>query len=339
MSDAMTLPSDLLVPTVATDAFQAAFVTSLDAMGLVGQGEGSPIRIYGLEKLRVGGQHIQVPVLERVASLESRRDLTSQSLVDTKKFGYRNDRGVLVNRKIGPISWTRSASDISGLSPQVFSTWFGVQAARLVLETVQQFAISAAMGSVQAVSASAHTKSVWAAAARTNLTTSLLAQIVAKMGDAMQNITAFVTRSEPHNDLVLAQLGAGYAGMGDVAAAGGVIQYLGRIKAIVDDAALTAADAGYDKYYALGLGASAMELEFIRPLEIYPIQTEVRAENVQFIVRGDYDFALRVPGMAFSAAVANPTAANLADSGNWTPTYGDHRECKIVLGEFNYSGN
>jgi hypothetical protein len=340
MSDAITLPGDLFVPEVALAAFQCEFVSSLAAMKFIGQGPGYPIQITGFDRLVSGGQFVTVPVVSRISNLETRRDVTSEALVNTLKFASRNDRGVLINRKIGPVSISKSAEDLSIMQPGQLENLFGTQAARVVMETIQSFAIRAAYGACAAVTTSAHTKSVWATDARTNLSTALLALIRAKMGDAASQIVAWVMRSEPYFiDLITAQLGAGVTGIADVVAAGGAPHTLGGGYAVVDEAILTAADSGYDKYYTVGLGEGAIKIEFTRPMEIYPPQVELRSENKQIIFRGDYDFALQVPGMAFSSGVANPTTTNIADSSNWTPTYGDHREVRIVLGEHNYSGN
>jgi len=340
MADARTLPGDLFVPEVALESFGVEFVTSLEAMALMGMGPEAPIRITGFGELMNGGQFVEAPVIQRIADLESRRDITSDADVETKKFGTRNDRGVLINRKIGPASITTTSEQLAKMGEGALSIEFGRQAARLTLETIQSFAINALRGAVGAMTATPHTKSVWAAGVRTNMSTALLAQIAALMGDKTADIKAWVFRSESYwSDLLQHQLGQGVQGIADEASKGMNPQTLGKLFAVVDDAALTVADGGFDKYYTLGVGAGSIEVEFTRPLVLYAPEQRLKSENVERVVRGDYDFALRVPGLAFSNSVANPTKANILDTANWTDNADDDKEVGIVIGEHNFSGN
>lgn len=337
---ARTLPSDLFVPEVAMQMFRAKFVTSLQAMNLMGMSSNSPILIRGFEDLVGGGQFIQAPVISRIASLDTARDITSESDATTLKLGSRNDRGVLINRKVGPVSLTETASQLAKTTKEALSANIGEQMARSMLETIQQYVIAALKGSVSAITSTVHTKSVWSATVRTNLTTNLLAQTKALLGDSADALAAWIMRSEPfHTDLTTYQLGQGVTGIADRVSAGGPPHTLGLPFAIVDDSYLTTADAGFDKYYTLGLGPNCIEIEFTRPLKMYTPDENLKAENVETVFRADYDFAIRVPGLAFSASYANPSLANVVDSSKWTYNAADHREVLIVMAEHNYSGN
>lgn len=341
MSDARTLPADLFVPEVALESFNVKFVTSLQAFNkLFGMSPDSPIYIRGFGNLAAGGQFVEAPALQRISSLDSARDVTDESDVDTLKLTSRNDRGVLVNRKLGPVSLTETAENLAKVTKEGVSAWIGAQMARSMMETIQQFVIAALKGSVSAMSGTPHTKSVWATDARTNLTTSLLAATRALMGDRSDALAAWIMRSEPfHVDLTDHQLGQGVTGIADRVSAGGPPHTLGLAYAVVDDSNLTTADAGYDKYYTLGLAMGAIEVEFTRPMKLYAPQQRLKSQNVEDIVRADYDFAVRVPGLAFSNSVANPSVANIVNTANWTDNADDDREVGIVIAEHNYSGN
>jgi hypothetical protein len=337
---ARTLPSDLFVPEVALETFQVKFVTSLEAMSLMGMGADAPILLRGFGDLVGGGQFIQAPLISRIANLDTARDVTSESDATTLKLGSRNDRGVLINRKVGPVSLTKTAEQLAKVTPEGVSANIGEQMAQSCLETIQQYVIAALFGSVSAVSASAHTKSVWSATVRTNLTTALLAQTKALLGDSAKRLAGWIMRSEPFNtDLTVYQLGQGVTGIADRVSAGGPPHTLGLPFALVDDSYLTAADSGFDKYYTLGLCPGAIEVEFTRPLHMYTPMENTKAENVETVFRADYDFAIRTPGFAFSASYANPSLATIATSGRWTYNAADHREVGIVMAEHNYSGN
>ena len=336
----MTLPADLYIPEVAMETFTEVFSTSLQALNFMGTGPMAPVRITGFDTLKQGGQFVHAEVLDRTANLESRRDLTSESDVTPVKFTSRDDTGVLLNRKIGPASKSLSAEQLGKIGPGVLDAWFGAQAARSVMETIQSCVINAMYGAIAALGSTAHTRSVWAAATRTNLDTALIAETKALLGDRAAMITAMITRSEPYyRDLVINQLGAGVSGIADRVSGGGAPHTLGLDWAVVDDAILTAADAGFDKYRTLLLGPGAVEIEFTQPLVLYPPWMNLKAENVEVIFRGDYSFGLRVGGMAFSTGTANPTAANLSTGGNWTDNTNDHREFLLAMAEHNYSGN
>ena len=340
MSDARTLPSDLFVPQVALDMFQVEFVTSLQAMKFFGLSPNFPVYIRGFDVLSQQGQFIEAPVLSRIASLDTARDITSDVDVDTLKVGSRNDRGVLINRKLGPVSLTATAAALAKTTSEGVSAAIGQQMARSMQETIQQYVIAALKGAISKMTSTLHTKAVWSATVRTNLTTSLLAQLKALLGDSTESIVGWIMRSEVYNtDLITSNLGAGVTGIADVVGNGGPAQTLGIPYALVDDSNLTTADGGFDKYYTLGLGAGCIEVEFTRPLVIYPPERRLKSENVEDVIRGDYDFAIRIPGFQWSNAQANPSVANCAATTYWTVGYADHREVKAVLGEHNYSGN
>jgi hypothetical protein len=296
--------------------------------------------------LSSGGTIIHAPVLKPIASLVTQRDLTSESDATPLKIQTRDDKGVRVSAKIGPVSFTKSAQWLSGLRGGELERFFATEAMNKINLYLRNYILGAAVAAITNMTSSLHTKTVWDAAARTNLSTGLLAQIRALLGDRADAVgagsgAAWVFRSESfYNDLIQFQLGQGVQGIADRASAGANPHTLGMGYAIADDAALTTADAGFDKYRTLLMGPGCCEVDIIA-LDFTPSWMNPKAENVEFVLRGDCDFEIRFPGFQFDSVSAgtnpNLTAASL--STNWDPTYTDHREILLAMAVHNYSGN
>jgi hypothetical protein len=345
MADAITNPSDMFIPELAQEYLGYEFKDSLGVLGaLAGPEAERPIRLINFGFLQNGGVYVQGPRFKKIAGLVARRDYTSNAEVDTKKLEARNDRGVQINLRLGPVAFTKDAEYLAGLSEGTLEREFASQAAQALRLALQSHLLNACYGILAGMTGGAHTKSVYAASGtKVNLSTAVLAQALQKLGDRSDLITAWVMRSEPYSDLLQAQLAAGVSGISDRAAAGAFPHTLGRNFAVVDHAALFAAVSGetYDKWYSLGLGPGFLELEFIRAPIFYPAKLETEEEQVKVVLRGDVDFALRAGGVQWDAANggANPTEAALALGSNWDPTYSDHREVSGLLLEHNCSAS
>lgn len=339
MSAEATLYSDLYTPTLQKEFLGFEFFTSLGVLeNLVGTDENAPVRLTNFHLIQNGGQYINAPVYKQVSNLITRTDETSFAAVDTKKLESRNDKGVRCAARIGPLSITQNAAQISGQTKEQLAFEFARQAARGVREHLQKAIVYTAKGAVAAMTTSAHTHSVWNAVTKTNLNTQLLGAGINKMGDRADAISAFLFRSESKYDLFTNQINAGVAGIADNAAGTGNVLTLGRKYQTVDEAALKVADAGHDKFYSLGFGAGAIEIEFTSLTFQEPF-VNVTGETVQWIFRGDMEFIVRVPGMAYDvvAGGANPTvdASGLGAAANWDVTYTDAREVKMIEIEHN----
>jgi hypothetical protein len=342
MADAVTLPSDLVIPELAGAYLGAEFVKSLAAwQNLMGPGDDMPIKSVNFGFQQRGGEYIQQPVFSQISGLVSRRDVTSAAAIDTLKIVAVNERGVILRGKIGPVSFTPDASGIAGIAPGSIEREIGNQGAAQLAEHVQSAILYALRSAIANMTTDAHTHSVWATGTRTNLSTALLAAGRAKMADRADKIKAWIMRSESHYDLFTNNLAYGVDNIAGVVARGGPLATLGLPYHVVDHAGLTAADSGYDKYYTIGIGAGAVEVE-VQAIRFYPAQLILDKETVEIQVRGDFDFALRVKGMQYDSTNggANPAVATtLATESNWDPVYGDHREVPAILIEHNYSGN
>lgn len=342
---AQTLPSDLYVPTVALNWMAYNFYENLGLMKYASPDTSSPIVLRASGPLSTGGQYIDGPTFKPIGSLDTRRDLTSESDATPVKIESRNDKGVRVSRK-GLASFTKSAVWVNGTSPAQLSEYFAREARDNMMLTIRQYILGSAVAAVGNMTTTAHTKDVWSATVRTNLSTSLLAQTKALMADAAERFepgsgAIWVARSEPYyTDLIQGNISSGVDGIATSTANGAAAASLGLPVALADDAALTAADAGFDKYRTLLIGPGAVEVNVIR-LEFEPLWKNPKAENVEFVLRYDYDFDVRIPGFQYDSANggANPTLATASTTTNWDVNYSSHKEVNLAYAQHNYSGN
>lgn len=342
---AQTLPADLYIPTVALNWMAYNFYENLGLMKFASPSAASPIVMTASGPLTSGGQYLDGPTFKPIASLESRRDLTSASDATPAKIESRNDKGVRVSRK-GIASITKSSQWINNVSAAQLSEFFAREARDNMMLNIRQYIIGAAVAAVGNMTSTLHTKDLWSATVRTNLSTSLLAQTRALLADRSYMFepgsgAIWVFRSEPYyTDLIQTNISSGVDGLATPAANGGPAATLGLPYALADDAALTTADAGFDKYKTLLLGPGAIEVDVTR-FEFTPEWMNPKAENVEFVLRYDYDFVLRIPGFQYDSGNggANPTLATASTTTNWDVNYSDHREILLAYAQHNYSGN
>jgi hypothetical protein len=334
----------MYVTNAVTEIFAAEFCNSLQlADGFMSSNPNAPVRVTNLGVLQQGGQYADVPVISQISSLVTKQDYTSTAAVDALKLSSRNDKGILLKAKVGPFAYAPNAIKISRMTESDILVNFATQAAQQVRDYIQSAVIYAIKGAVDHMTASAHTKTVWNAAARTNLSPSLLAATRALMGHKNNEIGMWLARSEClFTDLLQSALGAGVTGIADRAANQGLPATLGLPYAVVDHPALTAADGGFDKYYTLGLGAGCCNVD-IGGIEFYAPMDVTNTETVRRILRGDVSFAINIPGFTWDS---NNGGANPACDGNgiglntnWDVTYANAGEVRIVCAEHNYSGN
>ena len=343
MASYATLPADLFIPEVCFEYARQAFTTSLEMLqNLMGPSLDNPIQLVTPGDAAEGGQYVQQPVFKRIASLITKRDLTSFAAVDGLKLEGVNDQGVLISKKVGPVFYTPDAEYISKASPGQISAEFGKQAGENAVSQLQTSIINAIIGALSAMTQTAHTSTSWATDARTNLSPTVLTNALYLMGDFSGKIKHWVMRSESERDLFTDAQGRSYAGVGNLALAGNRnTNDLGLGHSVIDNAILTVADSGFDKYITVGLGPVAVRVFITRPLFFYPEVQYVNTEVVSRHMRGDMDYIIQIPGFAYvnGTGGANPTDAVLSTTSSWTPNYSSHKEVLMVNAVHNYSGN
>ncbi len=352
MSDAFTTPSDLFQPEVAKEYVGYQFPGSLGVLDRLSNfgplGAEAPIQISGLGILQNGGRYIgqyeENPVSKPIANLGAKRDLANPgTAVDTLQLQGRNDIGVTLARRLGPISIPIADLDkytAAGLAWAEME--FARQCARQMKEEIQQAIIMVLKAVIDHMTSTLHTLDVWNAVARTNPSVALLVRLLAKLGDRSQAINSFLMRSEVAQDMGLEADSKGVSGVTDLLQNTGKFGALGRLLAIVDDATLTTADAGFDKYHTLALGPRMINVE-IKDFRFFQPQTVLDTEVANINARADYDFKIQVPGMQWDKTNggANPalSTSGLGLSTNWDVTYSNHREILAALLTSNVSTN
>lgn len=333
---------DLFVPEVCAEYANKAFVQSLGLYGLMGpEGSGAPIELMGDPVIEVEGQYKQRPVLDRVGTtLVARADITSNSSVTPVKMTGSNEQMVKIHRRIGPVDFSYNVPIVTKADGEMLSRALGEQAGQELALNYQDSILSMLNGIADAMTATAHTYTVWAAATRTNLAPSVLNGGLALMGDRREffkRTAKIVTRSECAVDLQNDGISRAYPNVGDRALAGARnTNTLGMGDPVeIDSSKLTVADAGFDKYITLLIGAACAQLQFVQPMKIYPLLNILDQEQALYRWRADSAALLGAHGMSYNSGAggANPTDTNLASSANWTVVYSQAREvqlCKLI---------
>lgn len=344
----ITNVSDLFVPEVCAEYANKAFVQSLGLYSLMGpEGSGAPIELMSDPVVAVEGQYKQRPVLDQMGSaLVTRQDITSNSGVTPQKMTGSNEQMVKLFRKIGPVDFTYNVPIVTRADGEQLSRALGEQAGQQLALNYQESILAALNGMVDAMTATAHTNTVWAAATRTNLSPSVLSSGLALMGDRREffkKTARIVTRSECAVDLQNDGIGRSYPNVGDRALQGARnTNTLGMGDPVeIDSSRLTVADAGFDKYITLLLGSGCLQIDFCQPMKIYPLLNILDNEQAQYRWRADSAALLGGHGLSYNSGAggANPTDTNLASSANWSVVYSQAREVQIIKNIHNMSSN
>lgn len=345
---AVTNPSDLFIPEVCAEYASQRFVQSLEAWLKLMGGAGSPVEIEEMDSrgaFRVEGQYVQRPVFKRIGStLVAVRDVTSNSSLTPVKLTGDNEKGVKLHRRIGPVDVSVDAAFLSRATPEQISSEIGMQAGQELALNLQNSMIAAIIGALDGVASTANTYNVWAAASRTNLSPSVINGGLNLMGDQREEFrksASMLLRSESYNDLFADAYGRSYAGVGDKALKGdGTTNTFNMNPILVDNSLMTTADAGFDKYHTILMGAGACQVQ-LWGMRIYPMFQVLDQEQVVNRWRADADFAIGFHGKTWDSTNggANPSDATIATSTNWDDVFTNRKEVRMIKLTHNYSGN
>lgn len=283
--------------------------------------------------LKKGGQFIHAPVWKPTTTLVTRRDMTITTDATPLGGSTRDDIGVRVNRKIGPYSITRSAEWMSGQSMEQLQAYFFEETSRRVSLDLRQFIVGIAKAAIGNMSGTPNTLNVYSASSRTNLTTTLLSRTRGLLNDKMDEAfapgggAAWILRSESQTDLIQNQQNAGVQGIADRAAAGRTPLMLDLDFCLANDSSLTVSGSPYAEYDTLLLGPGFMHMDLVQ-MNFEDLWMNPKAENVEFVLRGDYDVEFRIPGFAWDTVNGggNPSQTTAFTGAYWLNTYTDQRE-------------
>jgi hypothetical protein len=294
-------------------------------------------------QMALGGDFTDTARWKAVESLISHRDNNNPGVeVSVKKLEMTGGKNVTQTLGCGPVSVTdiqvRKAGNGFDLNSAMVN--LGQQFADAKILTIRNNLISAAVAGVSNVSA--HVLNMArgkTAGAKVTASFANINTLLAKMGDAREEIVAFLMPSAVFADLVGDSI-ANYQfdRVAGVTIYQDVVQAFGRSVIVADIPALVSEQASsyHTEYGLLGLGKGALRGTVVYDQGI-EVQREITRESNLTFVREDFDVEYEAYGLKWTSATSNPTDAELATAGNWGSDFDNHRELKIVHGVFNAS--
>lgn len=295
--------------------FQSGLVEGLNQnVALFNEGTRGAIRLIPRV---LAGHYSKEAFFEDVASLVTRRDITSVGTASDLDMTQDEVISVKVNRKVGPVLKTLDSFRKAGISEAEASRAFGRLAADRKLKDMINTALIAAEAAIQGNTAmnlditSESTKTASVAA---------LNRTLAKFGDAAGDIVFWVMHSKPAFDVVGQQITAGVFGVSNLIQISGPLQtILGRGYAMCDAPALTDANgSAADSYNTLGLVQGAVEVIETEP-DVFFTEVVGGLENLARRFQSEHAFNIKIKGFKYNVAGGvNPSDATIGTTSNWT---------------------
>lgn len=252
------------------------------------------------------------------SGLVSRQDQTSTSAATSLKLAQAEIARVKLNRKIGPVDWTRSAFLKPGLDMNAFRVVAGNQSAAASTQEMLSSGLSAAVAALK----NQATNTLTVATSGT-LDTGSLIDGLAKYGDAASRIAVWVMHSKAYYNLVKEQaLTSKIEGIANFNVQTGTPVTLNRPVLVTDDPALLVASGSGSTatvdYFTLGLTADAILLEDSEE-EYVSFQEILGNEQIMVRMQGEYAYNLGLKGFTWDVGngAKNPTGAAIATASNW----------------------
>lgn len=291
--------------------------------------------VINLSTISRRGNYHKETFFKNISSLVTRRDTTSVSAATDLPLTMGELVSVKLNRKIGPVAQTYDAFNkvAMGMSPAEFSVLLGNMVGKSMQVEMLNSGLRACRAALNAQSAVKYT-----IPANGTLTTAGLVNGLAKLGDAANNIVAFVMHSKPFYDLMLHQIGT--SANGDIVS-GVVVQganplTLNRPVIVTDSDALTVAggsgSGAYTDYFTLGLTANGIVLENTETERV--VLDEVTGlENLVIRMQGEYAYNAGIKGFQWDIANggSNPNDTNLGTGSNWDPVVTSYKDYAGII--------
>lgn len=272
---------------------------------------------------RKPGDYDYAAFFENAGGLVSRQDQTSISAATATKLTQEDIVSVKINRKIGPVEWTRSSFLKAGLNQDAIRVAAGEQAAKDVLADMLNNVLRAGRAALDNNAGTTTT-----IATNGTLTTAGLVDGLALFGDQSSRISAWVMHSKAYFDLVGHQIDP--SNNGDITAntivVNGMPGSLGRPIIVTDSDSLivesgTGTSAVTD-YYTLGLTPGGLMVEDTE--EEYITLDEVTGlEQIVMRMQGEFGYNLGVKGFQWDVTNGgkNPVDADVGTGTNWDKAY------------------
>lgn len=282
-----------------------------------------------LRSNRKPGDFDYAAFFQNAGGLVSRQDQASTSAATAKKLTQAEIASVKLNRKIGPVEWTRSALLKPGLSMDAIRLAAGQQTAKDVQAEMLNNALRAARA---ALNTQADNK--FTVASNGTVNTSALVSALAKFGDAASRIDAWVMHSKVAFDLLQYQISP--TNNGDVVANTAVVAAspltLNRPIIVTDSEALKVTTGDDTDYFTLGLTGGALVIEETEE-EYITMQEVTGLEQILIRLQGEYAYNLGVKGFTWDVANGgkNPLDAAVGTGTNWDKIYSSHKDLAGVI--------
>lgn len=308
------------------DRVQAAFIETLvqmtDAFNAASR---NTIRMVSN---RLPGNYAYESFFQNIASLVTRRDITSVAAATDLALTQEEMISVKLNRKIGPVAQTLDAFRKKGLTAGQGSLSFliGTQVAKAVAVEQLNTAVSAG------VTALLQNTSVLHDGTAGVLSTASLVSGLSKFGDSADRIVAWVMHSKNYYDLVQGQITANIDGVSNFVVANATPVTLNRPVIVTDCAALFNATPTPDNYYCLGLTQDAIRVEDSEE-EMIMAEIVTGLENLVVRLQGEFAYNLAVKGYKWDVTNggSNPAAGAIATASNWDKVVADNKDVAGII--------
>lgn len=281
-----------------------------------------------LRSNRKPGDFDYAAFFQNAGGLVSRQDQTSTSAATAKKLTQAEIASVKLNRKIGPVEWTRSALLKPGLSMDAIRLAAGQQTAKDVQAEMLNNALLAARA---ALNTQADNK--FTVPTNGTVNTGALVSALAKFGDAASRIDAWVMHSKVAFDLLQYQISP--TNNGDVVANTAVVAAspltLNRPIIVTDSEALKVTATDTD-YFTLGLTGGSLVIEETEE-EYITMQEVTGLEQIMIRLQGEYAYNLGIKGFTWDVANGgkNPLDAAVGTGTNWDKIFASHKDLAGVI--------
>ena len=292
---------------------------------------GNPIALSTISRR---GDYAKETFFKSLSTIVARRDTTSVAAATALPLTMDEIISVKLNRKIGPVDQTYDAfaKVAMSMSPEAFSMLLGGMIGKAMQVEMLNSALRA--GRAALVNQSDNFYDL----ATATLTTAGLVNGLAKMGDAANQVIAWVMHSKNYFDLMAHQIGT--SANGDVVS-GVVVQNaapatLNRPVIITDSDALKVAggsgSGAYTDYHVLGLTANGLVVENSEQERVVT-QEVTGLENLVVRLQGEFAYNLGVKGFKWDIdnGHANPIDSAVGTGSNWDPAVSSSKDYAGVV--------
>lgn len=317
------------------DEFYSGFIEEMDqSVAVLNEGAGGAIRLL---TANTRGQYENQSHFQKIDSLISDRDPSSNAELPVQKVTQGEVKDVLKNYTVGPVSNTLDSFRKMSEDPSIMSFIIGQQAGKALSIKLLNSGLGGLVAALNTETDAVFDNSVSANATRTGKATmNHRALIRAKqlMGDRSAALRALVMNSTVAAELEDNQLVEKLGEVSGTIVYGGSVGTLGLPAWVTDSPALTfeeevSAGVFETRHNVLLLTEEAL---IIQQQDYMDVLTEVRGgyANLQAFYQAESGYMVRVKGFTWTGPNA-PTDGVFADQVNWTYAYSSLKDGPGVL--------